>query len=631
MRFFSWLRAKIGSRQRRAQAGPKPRVRLWLEALEDRRVPSTLPVTSAVDDASQHGSLRYALAHAHDGDTILLTGAVAKTGITLTQGELILTQQNLTIVGAGDDRPAKISGGQQARVFEVAPGASVTLRNLTITDGAGTTGDPADPHEGRGGGIVVDENAVLTITGCTVSHNSTELLGGGIADYGTLTVRDCTLSDNHVMVRYGGAIAVFSGAPFSTPFSATMTITGSTVSDNTAHENGAGITGVASTVTLNNCRVIGNSTDLYDGAGLNNHGGTMTVNHSIVAGNTAGNFGGGIQNFIGSTLTLNDCDVCGNSASGAGGIDNYGALTLVDSRLSNNSTRKFGAGGAIFNEYGGTVSVKDSLLSMNTADYGGGIYSFGDITICDTDLSRNTGRIVAGAIVNYFATVAVIHSVLSDNSSANGGAIVNVGAMTIGNSRISHNTASVVGGGILNFGDLTIDDSDISHNFGGNGGGIATFASLTITNSTLSHNSADRGGGIYSFFSTDTLSGCKITNNVAADQGGGIFASYDTLTISDASVISGNAATAGGGLYVETSNATVTVASFSRITGNIAPAGAGGDVYIQAKLYDFDPDAVLYLEDHSRIGDVYNGGVLYRDSTSKIHHLDDGSNSVIPL
>ena len=127
-----------------------------------------------------------------------------------------------------------ISGGGFWRIFEVASGASVTIKDLTITDGNARTTqfeDPnnLDPHEGRGGGIVVDEGATLMITGSTVTNNVAPIisdpisgdpthfaggLGGGIADYGTLTMNNCAVNNNQALGTYGGGIAVFSGAPF---------------------------------------------------------------------------------------------------------------------------------------------------------------------------------------------------------------------------------------------------------------------------------------------------------------------------------------------------------------------------------------------------------------------------------
>ena len=266
---------------------PQPALaRLRLEALEDRCVPSVVPVTSTLDDVSQRGTLRYAVAHASAGDTILLTGAVAKAGITLTQGELILNQQDLTIRSTAAPNPVTISGGDLSRVFEVKPGASVMLRNLIIAAGDAQTGNISDFYEGRGGGIVVDVGATLTLTDCTVSDSFAPFvagkggLGGGIADYGTLTMIGCTLSNNHALGTLGGGIAVFSGGLFSPLFTATLTISDSTLSDNTAAQNGGAICDVSSTVAVNNCDVTGNSVSTNDGGGLNNHLGIMTVGNS---------------------------------------------------------------------------------------------------------------------------------------------------------------------------------------------------------------------------------------------------------------------------------------------------------------------------------------------------------------
>ena len=104
-------------------------------------MPSTLRVNHdfnihvAADQTTAHGTLPWAVANAHNGDTILLSGDALQNGITLTQGELILTQQNLTITtDAGQPAPT-ISGDNLSRVFEVAPGASVTLSNVVLSGG----------------------------------------------------------------------------------------------------------------------------------------------------------------------------------------------------------------------------------------------------------------------------------------------------------------------------------------------------------------------------------------------------------------------------------------------------------------------------------------------------------------
>ena len=215
---------------------------------------STLPVTSSLDDVTQRGTLRYAVAHAGNGDTILLAPAIQGGGITLTQGELLLGQKGLTIKSVGN-APRTISGGGISRIFEVAPGASVTLSNLTITGGNGfaDNGLP-DSHPDRAGGAVVDAGAALTISGCTFSGNSVGNSGGGIENFGTLTVSG---SSFHWQLRR------LRRRFFN-----------------------------VSTMTVSNCTLSGNSA-ATSGGGLYN-GGILTINdNSTLSGNSA-TYGGGI-------------------------------------------------------------------------------------------------------------------------------------------------------------------------------------------------------------------------------------------------------------------------------------------------------------------------------------------------
>src|SRR5205823_4863045 len=87
--------------------------------------PTTLIVTNTND--SGPGSLRNALAIAHDGDEI--TFAVTGT-IVLTSGELLLNH-SITISGPGAVNLA-INGNFSSRVFYVGPNARVTVSGLTI-------------------------------------------------------------------------------------------------------------------------------------------------------------------------------------------------------------------------------------------------------------------------------------------------------------------------------------------------------------------------------------------------------------------------------------------------------------------------------------------------------------------
>lgn len=192
-----------------------------LESLDDRCLPSTLAVTNALDDGGA-GSLRYEIAAAHSGDTIVFDQSLDGRTITLGGADLAI-DKDLTIAGPGSGL-LTISGGGGSRVFEVDSG-TVTLSGLTISDGTGErSSSGSDPYIGDGGGILNTPSGMLTLSGCVVSHNRTGHEGGGVANLGTMTLAGSTVSNNTSEYHGGG---IFNDG--------TMTITGSTVSDNTAY------------------------------------------------------------------------------------------------------------------------------------------------------------------------------------------------------------------------------------------------------------------------------------------------------------------------------------------------------------------------------------------------------------
>jgi hypothetical protein len=680
MRVTSWLRgspiptspSRSPRRQRehaRAAWGVRPR----LDALEDRSVPSTWNVNSASDDAidtadKTAGTIRYAVDHAVAGDKIVLNGN-ALAGITLVQGELKLTQSNLIVQGPSALNPVTISGGGASRVFEIGSGASVTMKNLLITSGNAQIGDSTDPHEGRGGGVVVDEGSSLKMTGCTVTNSfAPEIvstgkggLGGGIADYGTLTMNNCSVTNNDAEYTFGGGIAVFSGAPFSDLLSASLAISDSTISGNTANQNGGGICGVASTITVDNCDVTNNAALIYDGGGLNNHGGSMTVSRSQVTGNTATDSGGGITNYLStsdvpSTLVITNTDVSGNKGLVGSGIGNRGTLSLKNSSVTGNSglttAYQYNIGGGIYNSYSGTATLKNVVITGNKAYYGGGIESSGPLSLAGCQLSTNSAVWSGGAIESYTKTT-IDHCEITFNSSTyNSGGLNLGGSTTITNSDISNNAAyggnpslpAGSGGGMITSGTTLIRNCNLSSNVAGFGGAILFYNGiLTVARSTLSNNSALNGGVLYVSGGSTALISSKLSGNTAvadtsgtfytSGDGGAVFISGGTLWISGSTrVVNNTAGTAGGGMYVP-ANSQVSVAfeDQSRVVNNSAPAGAGMDVYIQAKTYYWASDAVFYLQGNSKLGDVSNGGIVYQDQDSTSTILNLYGNPVTPI
>src|SRR5262249_6763495 len=126
--------------------------------------------------------------------------------------ELYIGGKNLTIQGPGAGlltiSAEQVVNTGTSRVFEVARGATVTLSGLTIRNGGGTASGaypyPAQ-YDGLGGGIL--NFGSLTVSACTLSNNFANGSGGGaIANFAALTVSGCTLSNNSTMSGNGGGI-----------------------------------------------------------------------------------------------------------------------------------------------------------------------------------------------------------------------------------------------------------------------------------------------------------------------------------------------------------------------------------------------------------------------------------------
>jgi predicted outer membrane repeat protein len=312
-----------------------------------------------------------------NNDTIKFSLPSGPQTITLSGGVLDITP-SLTITGPGASN-LTISGNNLDRVFLVgqiwSPNASqvVSISGLTISGG----------NQVYGGGIL--NFGTLTVSNCVFSGNTGGSSGGGaIYNVTSLTVNNSTFSGNSAsQLGAGGGINNIS--------SGTATISGSTFSANTA---------------------TGSGSSASSGAAISNSG-TMQVSNCSFTGNSAGANGGGIYN--NGSVTVTACSFANNSAGSDGGaIDQDGTATVTSCTFSGNSSAS--EGGALDNQ-GGTLTMTNCTIYGNTATSDGGGLTLGAATTllnCTITANRVTfgSSGVFGAGINCAGTAPVLDNTI---------------------------------------------------------------------------------------------------------------------------------------------------------------------------------------------------------------------------
>src|SRR5262249_7579142 len=146
------------------------------------------------------GTLRYAINQANTdaangtSDTIVFnTAQMGGSTVTLQQGQLKLKAgAGTTAIDGGG--LVTVNGNNASRVFLIDGGAQALLSNLTIANG--TPGEsPGNPVNGSENGGGIENFGTLTVCNATLTGNAA-YFGGGIENFGTLTVRNATLAGN---------------------------------------------------------------------------------------------------------------------------------------------------------------------------------------------------------------------------------------------------------------------------------------------------------------------------------------------------------------------------------------------------------------------------------------------------
>ncbi|WP_314175062.1 hypothetical protein [Streptomyces winkii] len=235
---------------------------------------------------------------------------------------------SLTAADNTDDGLPEITGkvriSGEDTIVQRAPSASGAFRVFHVTQTGDLSldsltvrgGDASGSGFAAAGGGLFNDHGRLTLTDSTVRNNSSRFLGGGIwNNVGTLALKNTTVRDNSSEVA--GAVAT----------SGKMTMRGGAFNDNTAAAWAGGLANAGDT-TLNGASVAGNNVGEGRGgigagimtmtisSGSGSQAGPLRLNSTRVRGNIAETSGGGI--FIGfhEPTTLYKSVVTRNTANG---------------------------------------------------------------------------------------------------------------------------------------------------------------------------------------------------------------------------------------------------------------------------------------------------------------------------
>lgn len=321
-----------------------------------------------------------------------------------------------------DDKDAttKITGGE---IYgnNAENGGAIYMTGGTFTMTSGVIGkDGTDENNGnrsnrniatkRGGGVYLGGTATFTLTGGSISYNTATGDGGGaFVNGGKVSVANSLVTNNISQEGAGGGIYANSEVTLSSK---------SKLNDNSSCKDGGGIY-TASTVIITGA--------------------------SEICRNSAGLSGGGVYvatEDSGTTVTLGEagssCIINGNSAMGkhsdkcgGGGIYlSKGTVKLTNSTVDQNKAPS-GLGGGIYIG-NGTIDVNSGSSSSNYAHDGGGLYAGGGKinfnnggTISNNTVTHNGGGVYASAadIQFYGDSSKEQYAVISGNNARNGGGI----------------------------------------------------------------------------------------------------------------------------------------------------------------------------------------------------------------
>jgi predicted outer membrane repeat protein len=288
-------------------------------------------------------------------------------GLTITGG--FADSESEGEPNAGGASGVRLSAeGAGALIYSAAP----TFIRCTFR---GNVTHPQEQGMGGGGVACVGDDRPTVFRECTFNENI--VFGEGVAAYGAgalvsvdANFVDCTFTGNVVVNQEvaggGGALAVFQAQ--------LLKVTGCRFEKNQAPgSKGGAVFHHGGTADFENCSFADNAADFggathHEGEGASSFSGCLFLHNRALNGGD-----GGAILHDGATVTVGNCRFVGNSAEGRGGaISGNQKVVASSSVFTGNAARR---GGAFFSERGAELNLCNCTTSANRAlEFGGAVY-----------------------------------------------------------------------------------------------------------------------------------------------------------------------------------------------------------------------------------------------------------------
>lgn len=585
-----------------------------------------------------------------EGSTIDISGSVVISHNVSTNGAVMsVSGSSFTMSGGTIEEN---SGSNQLSVSMGTYSASFTMSGGYIRNNTGgSLGSESEAGKGAGTLLSVSSTAdqnKIDLSGVVITENEAYANAGVSISGGSVTVKNVTYSANRALQYYNTSGKLTSGAAvFTISNPATLTVTESTFSGNTAMGGNAGLSVSSRSntqYTISDVNISDNSATAVSGLNISpavstEAGGTVNLENVTISGNTtSGNYAGlYVSNFnFGLTLNLTDVNVLQNTArSSYAGVllgQNVKA-TMTGGSISSNSAGLMGEQGKSAGVSGSNAGL---YLTAGSATYTSGGK---DVVLKGASMDATNVTIANNVAANSSAGVYVGGGAVQNKSEA---VVVDGASLTMENCSVMNNTVTgyykdtaavslsggsyagiyVVGGATkvnevyyAHRGTLEMNGGSVSGNVGVTSSGIYTAGDVELTNVTVDNNAAGyqrgfnvstdagnnaNGAGIYITVSSsvrkdDTsylfrMTGGSVSGNTATGSGGAIYANGGNNrkldVILDGVTVSGNAAT-------------------GYFNGSAMTSGTGGGMYFTYLTATISDCTVSYNTARTHGGGIY--------------------------